>query len=367
MRETLHIIEPTLVDEAGHCYSFVASLCQAAGDYPLAVWCGHNAVITLPQHIEIKHYFFRALRRLQAFWLYRSLLRRPGRIFISTAGRTDLILLDLASSGKIAPHKVFLYVHWFKPSSSKRSQLKKIAQHNPELVILTPTISVYEEFRSAGFSHIQLVPYPITQRKAADQLSPVSEFSHLLFAGAARKDKGFSAIVDLVELLAEKGLRLPVTIQTSADHYNKYDDTTLQDLKRLEECNYPLLRKQADTLLPPEYLGLFVGAICLQPYNRHDFADRISGITLDALSSGCPVITLQGTWMGGIVEHFQAGIVIDHSAPVEMLSAVQRIIADYDRYRLNALRAGASLQEQHSPNSLFKALTVAGSETRVAA
>ncbi|MGD0586967.1 MAG: hypothetical protein ABSA86_14560 [Oryzomonas sp.] len=356
--ERLNVIEPTLTGEAGHCFSFLSSLINAAGDAPLTVWCGRSANVAFPGAVRVNRFFMRKIRRIQALWLYRKLLKGHERIFVSTAGRTDLMLLDLAASGRIAPGRVYVYIHWFRPSRSKRVQLERVARRQPEIVVLTPSASVSEELRAAGFSHTRLVPYPITPRDADVRPATDQGFSHLLFAGAARQDKGFPAVVDLVELLNARGACIPITLQTSAQHYEKYDDATRQAIGRLERCAYPHVRRVAETLPLSDYQGLFAGAICLQLYSRNDFSDRISGVTLDALTSGSPVITLSDTWMARVVARYDAGLVIDTTEPENVLKAVMQVVEGYDRYRDNALKAGRELQMHNSAEHLFHELAV---------
>ena len=60
---------------------------------------------------EVRPYFRRRLRKLQAYLLYRRLLRQPGPIVVTTAGTLDLYALDWAASDVIPPGKVFLYFH----------------------------------------------------------------------------------------------------------------------------------------------------------------------------------------------------------------------------------------------------------------
>lgn len=357
MTFSLNVIEPTLTGQAGHCFSFIDSLCSAAGSPPLTLWCGRNASISLPAHVSIKRFFYRKIRRIQALWLYRKLLRSGERIFISTAGRTDLMLLNLASLTRIPAQQVFLYVHWFKSSDSKFRQLAKLAKSQPNLVILTPSATVREEFLKAGFVNTQIVPYPITPCKQPLHAVESNQFRHLLFAGAARKDKGFSSVVDLVQLLTAEKSNIPVTMQTSAEHYDKLDEVTRNDIARLEACNYPWLQKYSETLPQPEYLELFQGSICIQLYSQQDFADRISGVTLDALSAGSPIVTLSGTWMARVVDEFKAGIVLDFPETGLVHDAVKTIKQDYGTYQQNALKAGYELQLRHSAGHLMQVLT----------
>ena len=359
MERVIHIVEPTLESEAGHCHSFVASLCGARGsDGPkLEVWAGRRA--RLP-HLEgsgvtVHAFFRRRVRRLQEYILLSRLLRSPGRIFIATAGRTDLALLALAASGEIPPGKVFLYFHWVRPAPGKEVRLRRAAMRQPHLTLLAPTETVADALRRCGFGATRVVPYPITPLAGAPDAEP-ADFRRLLYAGAARQDKGFPALVDLVALLAERRRDLPVAVQASADHYDRYDPKTKADIARLEALRYPFLRIHRITLDPDAYATLFRGAICLQPYRSDDFADRVSGVTMDALSAGCPVVTTSGTWMARIVDRFGAGLVVDDPSARSLLEAADAIRADYGRYRDNALRAGRALQEENSARRLLAAL-----------
>ncbi len=359
MEGRIHIVEPTLETEAGHCHSFVASLCGArgSGGPDLEVWAGRRARLPglAAPGVTVRPYFRRRVRRLQEYILFAKLLRSPGRIFIATAGRTDLAVLGLAARGEIPPGKVFLYFHWVRPAPGKEVALRKAASRQPNVAVLAPTETVADALRRCGFAAVQVVPYPITPAAGIPGEEP-AEFRRLLYAGAARQDKGFPALVDLVALLAAGGRDVPVAVQASPDHYDRYDPETKADVGRLESLGYPFLRIHRVTLDPAAYAALFRGAICLQPYKSGDFADRISGVTLDALSAGCPVVTTSGTWMARTIERFGAGIAVDDPSAAPLLAAAEAIRADYARYRDNAHRAGRALQEENSARRLLAVL-----------
>ncbi len=359
MEQLIHIVEPTLEGEAGHCYSFVSSLCRARGATgpDLCVWAGRRA--RLPRlsapGVTVRPYFRRSLRRIEECLLLARLLKGPGRIFIPTAGRTDLVILGLAAPGEVPPGKAFLFFHWVRPAPGKEDRIREAARRQPHLAVLAPTESVAEVFRRCGFGATRVVPYPITPVAGTDAGGP-ADFRHLLYAGAARHDKGFGAVVDLVARLAETGRNLPVVVQASPDHYDRYDQRTRADVARLEKIDYPRLEIRRDTLGPGEYAALFRGAICLQPYSRADFVDRISGVTMDALSAGAPVVATSGTWMARVVERFAAGRAVDDLSPGSLLAAVEEIRADYGGRGGNALQAGLVLQEENSARRLFSIL-----------
>ncbi|MEO8007242.1 MAG: hypothetical protein ABI728_01785, partial [Betaproteobacteria bacterium] len=184
---------------------------------------------------------------------------------------------------------------------------------------------------------IILLPYPSPPASAGDDPVP---FRQLLYAGAARQDKGFSLIVDLVELLAREGARTPIAVQVSADHYGKVDAQTRSDIARLQAAGYSALTLVSQTLTPQEYSGLFAGSICLQPYDRNDFRDRVSGVTLDALAHACPIVATAGTWSAALIKSFGAGAELHTMNATSLLQAARHIEQDYALYQAAARSAG---------------------------
>lgn len=353
MSEIIHIVEPTLKDQTGHCYSFVDSFCQASNGVSIRLWANKNVDIVFGnENVQVNKHFHTKLRRLQSFGLYRKLLKKPGRIFISTASFFDLALIKWAARGTIHANKVYCYFHWLNISDKKRVFLAKLASKQPNLVMLGPTPSVVDLFKEAGFAHASVVPYPISKQINKTRTGH-DQFNGLLYAGAARQDKGITHVVNLVEHMSKLKLQIPVRLQNSPDHRGKYDDATKADIDRLQGVAYPHLRLYPKTLSHEEYANLFNGAICVQLYNATDFSDRISGVTLDALSAGSPIITTAGSWIANMVQRFDAGRVVERTEPDEILSAIQEIIADYSTYNENAYQAGLTLQQENSAAILF--------------
>jgi glycosyltransferase involved in cell wall biosynthesis len=354
----INIVEPTLMSDAGHCNSFINALFMAStGAIPFRLWVNRKAEVAFNYgYVEMRRYFYRRVRRLQSYFLYRKLLKSANKIFVSTAGRTDMLMLDWAARGAISPSKVYLYFHWFNPNARKLNSLKKMAVRQPNLVILGPTQSVVNVFKEAGFSDARIVPYPITPREISSSASR-SDFRYLLFAGAARQDKGFKQVVDLVEYLHLQKSRIHVTIQTSAENFGKCDSETIANIERLNSIPYPYLMMRTEVLSTSEYEELFSGAIAIQLYSTKDFTDRVSGVTLDAFSGGCPVVTTSGTWIARMIERFDAGLVTDNLSPDSVLKSVKVIISNYSRYSENANKAGQVLQQENSANNLYTVLT----------
>jgi len=355
----IHIVEPTLASEAGHCHSFVESVCAARreGEDGITVYAGSR--VRLPRiqamGIRVVPYFHRRIRKPEAFLLYRKLLRESGRIFIPTAGRADLTMLSLASGRSIPSEKAFLYFHWVKPDPSKGDFFRDTARKQPNLTVMGPTDSVVGVFRECGFPDVRIVPYPGSPAPAeTDGADGV--FRHVLYAGAARRDKGFPAVVDFVRSVAESGTDIPLAVQASPDHYGKFDEGIPAEVDRLRKISSARLTILPETLDAREYRAQFAGAIVLQPYSMEDFADRISGVTLDAFSAGAPVIATAGTWMARMAARFDAGVPLADPSLHSIRSAVEAVRAEYPRFCRNAFHAGSVLRKEHDARLLLEVL-----------
>jgi hypothetical protein len=103
----VHVVEPTLVDEAGHCAARFFDLLSSAPDLRFSLWADRRVRTDLFARatVDVQPYFFRRLRRLQAAWLYRRLLRTAGTVYVPTAGYFDLRALDLAAGRPLGAHK----------------------------------------------------------------------------------------------------------------------------------------------------------------------------------------------------------------------------------------------------------------------
>jgi glycosyltransferase involved in cell wall biosynthesis len=341
----IEVVEPTLASEAGHCAALLRGLRAAAPQLPLRVWIDRDAQLPHrpdPQ-TELTPHFSRRWRRLQAYALYRRLLRAGAPVFVPTASYLDLRMLDWAAPGAIAPGRAFLYFHKLRVSARRALALRNLAHRRPQIELFGTSEEIVHRLRTAGFVHVQQLLPVLAVAAAAPAAAPRDDFAHVLFAGAARADKGFTQVVDLVELMMRSGSALPIAVQTSGDHYGRYDERTLADLERLRALPYARLLRVGDTLDPARYAALFRGAICLQPYAPAEYADKMSAVTFDALHAGAPIVTVAGTTMARIVEQTGAGIVVSTGSAQELLHAIDEAVARYRTLHLKALAASAQL------------------------
>lgn len=220
---------------------------------------------------------------------------------------------------------------------------------------ITATEQVAETLRSLGWQRVRYVPYPAL---GAAQLPEPRPFSHLLMAGAARLNKGLDLVTELACNWAQEGRTLPLFVQVSQKHAGRHGQREAQLVSRLLASGYAGLSTAAPPPDRSEYLRRFQGALVLAPYAREQFASQVSGVVLDALLHGAPVIATAATWPAAQVERFGAGIAIAERSPAALAAAIERILADWEQYSARACEAAHVLTEEHDPRHLLHALSL---------
>lgn len=347
-----HIIEPTLADQSGHCHGYVYSLLQADCrlNYEMHIWLDRRGQKLLSDtNCKIHPYFFRRFRKWQMFFCLWYLSHTLKFIFIPTAKVLDLIYISQLLKRRNLNCKIFLHFHQLNYNAKNINRLKKIAKLHPELIILTPTPGLTKIFKECGFIHCECVPCP-----SYKPLTPISnesvEFQKVIYAGAARKDKGFPIVVNFIKYLVEKDPSIAIELQVSPPHSGRYDKESKAALKYLKFLRHPKLTLHKRTLDQENYQKLYHNAICLLLYDFDSYRNKFSGVALDAFYAGCPVICINNTWMSDVTRHFNAGIVLDDRSPEMIFSALQTIKNNYSYYYHNAKRAGETLMREHDPS-----------------
>jgi glycosyltransferase involved in cell wall biosynthesis len=351
--KTLNLIEPTLFDQTGHSYGYVQSLINANGSigFNLRVWLDKRGKTLLQNAACESHgYFYRATRQIQKLILYFKLIKRDEIIFISTGELWDLQILAFYLKHLKTRAKIVLHFHQFKQNKSKIKALQKIKSDISNVKILAPTQQLADFFHNQGLTQSAVMPCPVfSAPRNVPNLS--AKFNKLLYAGAARSDKGFPIIVKLLQYLRSNNNDIPFEIQVSTPNSQRYDHDTQQALQLLQSLPNNNLILHDSTLDQSQYLNLFNNSICLLLYDQKHYHDKFSGVALDAFYSGSPIITINNTWMGDTVQHYQAGIALDNYSYAHMQQAIETIVNNYEFYQNNAKRAAVDLSSKHDPKN----------------
>lgn len=364
MRPLLHIIEPTLSNYSGHCYHHVSTLVGANEFFDVKVWMDKSGSGLFKGYdCEEISFFSRAFRKFQLGFCYASCLKKGGTIFIPTAGQLDMAWMDILMQLPVGPKKkndVVFHFHQFKQTPAKLRRLRAWAKRNKRWRILATTKRLLKPFYEAGFENCEVAYYPVSKIPENTIYPVAASEPHLLYAGAAREDKGFGKVVNYLLYLDTLNLKWPASVQCAASG-NKSDgelDSVCRDnLIRLKAQLPSFVDLKENTLATNEFCNQFQGAICLLLYDRAAYRDKFSAVALQAMQCGAPIITVRDTWMGDLVSFHGSGELVDGNEIGELHSAVKKVRSNYTDYRKRAIAAGEKLAAIHQPKSTLKLLS----------
>ncbi|MGX9962814.1 glycosyltransferase [Roseomonas sp. F4] len=205
---------------------------------------------------------------------------------------------------------------------------------------------------------------PIPHAPADIALPDPSPDRPLTFAslGNARGEKGFAEILTVARRLAA----LPGTGQglhflLQANDPSPDVAAALRDFRAHPTANVTLLDNALDHA---GYEALLAGAdVVLAPYRREVYEDRTSGVALEAVATGRPLICTRGTWLSDLLERHGAGQHIPDSDVEALQAAILAVRGDWPALAAAAARGAESCRAIHNADALIHMTTGTWPET----
>lgn len=220
---------------------------------------------------------------------------------------------------------------------------------NARLNVTASTVELQRELSDRLDLKLPLAPHPSPTFSDEDYLSlrALSNPDHkgscrVLFPGMLSRDKGFHLSVDAARVLASKGAFECVLRSVS-------DEDTPPELVEMVDSLAGKTRVLQGEMDHAGFINfLRMGDVAVIPYSVKGFARRTSGLLIDALYCGLPVVAIRGTWLGNRIEDSGAGIVVDDGNPEAIATAVETIHSDLDNFKYKAAHAGAEWYQSNS-------------------
>lgn len=163
-------------------------------------------------------------------------------------------------------------------------------------------------------------------------------------------DKGYFVTVDVVKKLTASKDILCKPIIRKPTYGNSRAERAVKEVKELTEFF-------DDELPEDDFAQLLKSAdIIVLPYSQTSFSHRTSGLFIDAIYLGKPVVSLKGTWMGNRIEEFGCGAVATVHNASSFVEAIHEVAKNYSTYQKNTIKAGAKWFQSNSWISLFGSL-----------
>jgi hypothetical protein len=361
--QRLLVIEPNLRNPSGHYAEFVRALGMRAEETTIDVFAHPDADKLLESMPNVRPCTDepRAGRPL-AEW--RTIRRAVGEgtpfLVLTSDGRhAAAVSLAAAMSGRVPEHAC-LYFHWIPKGFQDAVLHRASIPARQHALAIAPTEAIARILREAGWRRVECLPYPIIGPGRPPEPAP---FARLLMAGAARMNKGLDLIAALAIRWASEGRSIPLFVQVSTKHASRHGRREVALVDSLLASGYRGLVTDDHAPDRGGYTARFSGALVLAPYERERFADAVSGVVLDALLHGAPVIATRGTWPGAQVERFGAGVTIEERTPDALSAAIDTVLADWPAYAARACEAAVILAREHDPRRLL-ALMIGRSKGR---
>jgi hypothetical protein len=176
-------------------------------------------------------------------------------------------------------------------------------------------------------------------------------------------EKGFCELPALLRALPREsgGRRIGAMVQVTRDSADPRVSATVTQLRELQR-ELPDSLELLDSPVPmPVYYGWVArSGIVALPYLSQKYNASTSGIFVEAICFGVPVLAPANSWMSDMIEEAQRahGLRIGEvfaSLP-EIPAAVARMAADIARYRADVTRYSAAWRETHNPDACVRTL-----------
>ena len=193
----------------------------------------------------------------------------------------------------------------------------------------------------AGLTRLPVRLHPIPHVAPENVRSSSSEVGQVVtrpmaicHLGNARVEKGFHHVLQTMVNAQSLPFATRFHVQTS--------DPDAQSLPIIGAVNWNRYQEHIpyrEALRGHEYFEILAASdVALLPYDPTIYFGRTSGLALDSMLVGTPVIVPNHTWMADIVKQYKNGVIIDH---VDQSAIHQAIIAAW--HRLPELRGAASV------------------------
>ncbi|MFT6629034.1 MAG: hypothetical protein ACJA1R_002308 [Flavobacteriales bacterium] len=96
--------------------------------------------------------------------------------------------------------------------------------------------------------------------------------------------------------------------------------------------------------------------VCVCPYVPERYAERTSGVVIEALGLGAVPVVPEGTWLAEFVREAGVGEVYAPYTASALAAAIDRVVSDWDGRRAEAAQIAKRARDDHSPAAVVRRL-----------
>lgn len=194
---------------------------------------------------------------------------------------------------------------------------------------------------------------PLTSARAPHEPGRPVVFACL---GPARFEKGIDVLQRAIARYLDDPSHPPgrFVVQWNMPIADEHGQPYEPDAALLARPEVAVLREPLDSAAYDEILAMTDCMVL--PYRRNAYFARISGVAVEAVTAGIPVIYTQDTWTADLVSKTGAGIGVDDGDAAGLAAAMAEMARDYDRYGQAAEERREAAQAEHTGEAFMRKL-----------
>jgi FkbM family methyltransferase len=249
------------------------------------------------------------------------------------------------------PYEKESFVEYWKP-------VAETLFRSPRVRITAPTRKSADNLGHALGVPLAVAPHPSVAFGDAEATALVDGRDQLktesptvvIFPVGMRQDKGFCDTVEAVNKISRASNGITCVVRARQQPNTPAEMVELKKgLQAIDGCEL-----RDESMSDEEFADFLAsGDIVVLPYHAPDFAERTSGLVIDAMILGKPVVAYQGTWLGDTLQHFDTGVAVPHRDTSALCDAVLALSANLQDSRRRAREAGRRYFQTNSWSCLL--------------
>ncbi len=226
--------------------------------------------------------------------------------------------------------------------------------------LATDSHRLAEEYKRLAGVELVVFPHPCGTWPLDRPRGPSRRSDRIVMAslGPARLEKGIEVLVRAIELLARRPAvpRLHFVIQWNQPVVSP-DGNLLEldeDLLHGTPVSCDLIARSLDG---HEYNSLLLDSdVLLLPYLRQAYFARISGVAVEAMLAGIPMIYTDDTWVADIAHQYGTGLGFENEDAVQLANAICDVAAGIEQFDVDARRRMSAAKSHFSAQNFQRSL-----------
>jgi glycosyltransferase involved in cell wall biosynthesis len=216
--------------------------------------------------------------------------------------------------------------------------------------VVTNSQLLQEHYRNIALPPPSLVSLPIAWGELPIKSDPHRDETRILFLGGTRPEKGSKLIAISLLDMVDTFQQCKFIVHIPSDkRSNENDAKHFASLgRRVSILQGYIVRR--------EYLTLLCQADCVVlPYDPDRYRLRTSGILIEALGFGVPVITTAGSWMASVVDRYGLPpLFMDKYESSALMSTLGRFLKDKEHYKTSYAQVAEEFRATHNPKKFME-------------